>query len=640
MSEQELADQDVLTHLTHAFTLFMEGDPVGARLAAQLATDAIPVSGPAQAALGHRLLSIDDAHGAETALRKARDLGTCDVETLVRLARSIAAQDRHQEAIRQYETVLRLDPANTEALIYLSEAAVADGRTREALSLLRRATQLSRDNAPLWLMLAGVAQVAGDSALSERARRAAYTLDPGNPMACLAMAEAALAHGRHRTGQQVLVRASRLDPTDPALLSRCLRVAHLVPGQTQERLARLHRSWHARYGSPVPPRPAVRTRGREPLVIGLVLPDPPDPLLDWRLRPLLRHRDPDRLKIVVMGGTGTATRAWEDLRGLADTWVDCAGLATGAMSHRIRTHRVDILVDLGGHGGAVPMTLYARHRPAPIQVSWTRYPGTTGLQAFDALLTDKQHVPDEDEVHYTETVVRLESGALACEPPSALPPPGPAPRTTTRVITLGSLAPPLLVGEPCLDLWAAVLRALPGSHLAMIDPAWRTPAARNGLRDAMRSRGLDPERLRDGTPEDPSAPWTALPALDAVLDTVPMSHDTGALVALSVGVPMVTLPGKSPGSRFAAAHMLRAGQQQGIAESEKDFVIRAQRALKQPRTPVRWDATAWVEGFTQALEHLAEDAAPRDASSAPEATGAGAFTWDEEDTVVGDTIAT
>ncbi len=628
MSEQDLADQDVLTHLTHAFTLFMDGDPVGARLAAQFAMEAVPISGPAQAALGDRLLSINDALGAEAALRTACDLGTRDANTLARLARSIAEQGRHDEATTHYQGVLCLDPAHSEALIHLGRSALRAGRSRQALAMLRRAALLSRDNASLWLLLAGVAHTAGDAALSERARRVAYVLDPGNPAACLAMAETALAQGRQRTGRNALIRASRLDPTDPGLLSHCLRAGHLVAGQTPDRLARLHRGWHNRFGTPVPPRPPVRARAEEPPRLGLVVPEPPDPLLNWRLRPLLRHRDAARLSVIVFAGPSASGQPWEDLKPLADAWVDYSGLSVGALAHRIRTHRIDILADLSGHGCALPLTLYARHRPAPVQVAWSRYPGTTGLRVFDALLTDRGHCPPDHESFHSEPVVCLDAGALACEPPCPMPAPGPAPRTVTRVLTLGSLAPPSLVGEACLDLWASVLRAIPGAHLAMLDPAWRAPSARNGLREAMRSRGLDPTRLRDGAPADPTQPWDALPALDAVLDSVPVSHDSGAIMALAVGIPLVTLPGSTPGSRFAAAHLNLTGRARGIAEDASDFVIRVQRAAAQPRQPVRWDGAAWTDEFSRTLDRLFRAAATPAKTVAGDAAP---FSWTDAD---------
>jgi predicted O-linked N-acetylglucosamine transferase (SPINDLY family) len=91
----------------------------------------------------------------------------------------------------------------------------------------------------------------------------------------------------------------------------------------------------------------------------------------------------------------------------------------------VREDGVDVLVDL---------TLQTSHRlfviaqkPAPVQVSFAAYPGTTGLATIDYRLTDPYlDPPGETDADYTERSLRLRS-FWCYEPPEETPPVGPLP---------------------------------------------------------------------------------------------------------------------------------------------------------------------------------------------------------------------
>jgi predicted O-linked N-acetylglucosamine transferase (SPINDLY family) len=72
---------------------------------------------------------------------------------------------------------------------------------------------------------------------------------------------------------------------------------------------------------------------------------------------------------------------------MAAVWRDVHGLADAQLAQVIRDDGIDVLVDLTMHMASGRPLLFAR-RPAPVQVQWLAYPGTTGSRAIHYRLTD------------------------------------------------------------------------------------------------------------------------------------------------------------------------------------------------------------------------------------------------------------
>ena len=101
------------------------------------------------------------------------------------------------------------------------------------------------------------------------------------------------------------------------------------------------------------------------------------------------------------------------------------------LAERIRADQIDMLFDLAGHTAGNRLLLFAR-KPAPIQITWAGYVGTTGLEAMDYILADRWEVPVAAARHYQERVLRMPDGYVCYEPPAyaaaRAAPPGIEPR--------------------------------------------------------------------------------------------------------------------------------------------------------------------------------------------------------------------
>jgi protein O-GlcNAc transferase len=70
-----------------------------------------------------------------------------------------------------------------------------------------------------------------------------------------------------------------------------------------------------------------------------------------------------------------------------DHWRSTVALNDAQVAGLVREDQIDILVDLKLHTDNNRLLVFA-HKPAPVQVTWLGYPGTTGMDTIDYRLTD------------------------------------------------------------------------------------------------------------------------------------------------------------------------------------------------------------------------------------------------------------
>ena len=123
--------------------------------------------------------------------------------------------------------------------------------------------------------------------------------------------------------------------------------------------------------------------------------------------PLFEHHDRERFEIVCYANVARPDELTQRIRNSVDHWRDTVGLGDDEVARQVRADRIDILVDLTMHMSNGRPLLMAR-KPAPVQVAYLAYPGTTGLSSIDYRLTDPYlDPPGETDAEYVEQSVRL-----------------------------------------------------------------------------------------------------------------------------------------------------------------------------------------------------------------------------------------
>jgi predicted O-linked N-acetylglucosamine transferase (SPINDLY family) len=254
------------------------------------------------------------------------------------------------------------------------------------------------------------------------------------------------------------------------------------------------------------------------------------------------------------------------LQGSADGWRSLVGLSDQAAAVLIAADAIDILVDLAGHTGDNRLPVFAR-KPAPIQVSWLGFWGTTGLSRMDYILSDAVMIGPGEEGLYREQVVRLAGTRLCYAPPDYAPPPPPPPALRQRTITFGSFNNLAKVGPDVVRHWSDILQAVPGSRLLLKWKSLADAGMRRRLTEAFAAAGVDADRLELRGASAHPVMLAEYGDVDIALDPFPFSGGLTSCEALWMGVPVVTVPGAAAASRQTAGILKALGLTSWVAAS-------------------------------------------------------------------------
>jgi len=258
------------------------------------------------------------------------------------------------------------------------------------------------------------------------------------------------------------------------------------------------------------------------------------------------------------------------LRGYAPHWHEIAGQDDADVARRIHALGIDILVDLSGHTTGHRLGVFAR-RPAPVQATWLGYLNTTGLAAMDYRICDAATDPaGETERLHTERLIRLPHAQWCSQPFIDVPDAVQSPRADSGNVLFGSFNQRVKITDATLDLWSAVLRALPSARIAIMDT--REGWSRRALLARLAARGVDAARV-DLLEREPLRNYFArLATVDIALDTFPYNGATTTLDTLWMGTPLVALRGDRPIARGGYSLVSQLGLDDLVARSTEAYV--------------------------------------------------------------------
>lgn len=551
---------------------------------------------------GRTLRNAGDLAAAAASLERAFALDPRDPNVVIDLGGTLVDMHETARALAILERGRQLRPEDPGLAVLEGRLLLRTGRRAEAEALLTRVLAGHPGERGAVLMLSRL-HGDGDRAAANAVLRAGLAVRPDSVEFTGALIEG-LSRSRHGDEaahiQEAYDLSCRLLEADPdasrqhakalrTVFMRCLdldrldatgTLADLAPRWIAEgyvsalhyelgrvhgmddrlRIVEWHREWarrEARRITPVdrPATPALHTGRR--IRVGFMSSDLRDHPVSYFALPLLEGWDRDRFEVfcysffereadTVQARIERAVQfRWWPRRPDAEV---AAGIAADGL---------DILFELGGSTAMNKLDVMA-YRPARIGASWLGYPHSAGFEAIDLILTDPYIHPADPRLlierpfEMPETWVSLgDLGFYDVPIEEGLP------EERRGALTFGTMNNPYKFTRACLDAWAAVLRAVPGSRFLFVRPEARVPAFIANAQAAFAARDVDPDRLEFRGIRGRHLPHYN--AIDIALDSLPHVGGTTTCETLWMGVPVVSLVGPGFPERLSYSNLTNAG---------------------------------------------------------------------------------
>jgi|HubBroStandDraft_1064217.scaffolds.fasta_scaffold00033_30 protein O-GlcNAc transferase len=564
--------------------------------------------------LGRLLMERGGTEEAVACFEAVLAVETHSVEVLNDLGLALQKLERLDQALRHYRAAVALAPDQAVLHHNLGNALYRQGDLAAAEPSLRRALDLDPTLGEAALALGNVLKAKGQPHAAIELYLRAEAAAPEDPLAPYNLGCVLQGLKRHEEAAASFGRALALDPDhrqafDGRVTTRLLGcdwsgydadlaairariaagyapiapfMALALPLTPAEQLACTRDFVAATWGAAEPPLFRKRPTGRDRLHIAYVSGDFHRHATAYLMAELFERHDRAAFEVTGLSfgpddGSAIRTRL---ARGF-DRFLDLRGSTDAEIARRIADLGVDIAIDLKGHTKDNRFGIFAR-RPAPLQVSYLGYPGTTGASFIDYVIADPIVLPLDQQPFWSERIIHLPGCYQANDARRRIAPTIPS-RVECGLPERGfvyccfnncyKIAPPIF------QIWMRLLQQTPGSMLWLYRDSFE---AERRLRASAAALGVDPQRLVFAGPVALEDHLARHARADLFLDTLPYNAHTTASDALWAGLPLVTCRGDSFAGRVAASLLAALGLNELVTESLDEYAALAYRLACSP----------------------------------------------------------
>lgn len=253
-----------------------------------------------------------------------------------------------------------------------------------------------------------------------------------------------------------------------------------------------------------------------------------------------------------------------------DKFIDINSLNNLKAAQKIYQDKVDILVDLKGYTKGNRLEICA-FRPAPVQVCYLGFPGTTGADFFDYIISDRIISPPEQAPFFSEKFIYLPdcyqvnnfhqkiSSKNYLREEFGLPKHG---------FIFACFNQSYKIEKKIFISWMKILEKTPESVLWLLS---KHPVMEVNLRREAKQRDIAPKRLIFTKKLPKEQHLARLKLADLMLDTATVNGHTTTSDALWAGIPVITLLGSHFASRVSASLIKAVGLPELITNNLKEY---------------------------------------------------------------------
>jgi predicted O-linked N-acetylglucosamine transferase (SPINDLY family) len=539
----------------------------------QRAVQLQPNSADAHANLGTTLCHLNEFEEAITSLRDAVRLRPDFAAAFYNLGNALRAQRHFDEALASVREAVRLQPGWPEAILSLANLLADRRRFDDAIPHYEAALRLKPDYAEAHGNLGHVhkEQVRLEDAIA--ACRTALRIKPDYAEARRSLANTLASQGQRDEAIAIFREALRLKSGSAADHSNLISYLNYHPDYDAASIHEEAHRWDQQHAESL--RKLIQAHANRPdhgrrLRLGYVFPNFCSQAETFFTVPLLSAHNHQDFEVVCYADV---LRPDEYTRRLqSHVWCGTLTLTDEQLADLARRDQIDILVDLTPHMTDKRLLAFARE-PAPVQTCWLAYQGTTGLSTMDCRLTDRYcDPPGLFDRFYSEESIRLPDAFGCCRPLCSEPAVKPLPALEKGFVTFGSLNNFWKINASTLKLWARVLGVVEHARLLLVASEG---SHRQGVLKLFAQEGVAPERVTFVAGRPRPQYLELCHQIDIGLDTVPYNAQTTTPDALWMGVPVLTLVGRTAVGRAALSLLQNLGLPEWVAETLEQFVALA-----------------------------------------------------------------
>jgi protein O-GlcNAc transferase len=501
------------------------------------------------------------------------------------LGLSLAAQKLPDRARAAFEQALLVYPTEPVVLINFAQLLLGKLENERAYALCKLATEVAPGLPSAWILLMSACYMTGRHQEAVAAGQSGLAMPVGLEHRMLLLNNLSINLrdlGRMDEALAASREASRLSPTWVAPYMNQMLFLLSVPEASAMDIKAVADQYAAVAEAPHRAQwPRFENRDSRPqrrLRVGFLSPDLNNHAVMYFVEGLLPQLDRRQFEVLALYLQDAEHLVTQRVRHHVDEFHAVHGLDDVTLFKKLAGLNIDILIDLAGHTAANGLGALAR-RPAPVQVTWLGFPGTTGLTAIDWRITDGVADQTGAEAEYSEKLWRLPDVFCVYRPMSRFPlyryQPAykvrPTPALDNGYITFGSCNNLSKLTDGVLSTWAKVLAAVPNSRLLVEGKGLEDSAACDDFTARFTKLGVAADRL-ELIARNPDNQYLTYHKIDIALDPFPLTGGTTTTDLLWMGVPLVTMTGTGFRSRIGMTVLHALGHPEWIAQEEEAYV--------------------------------------------------------------------
>ncbi len=487
-------------------------------------------------------------------------------------------QGRDQEAVQSFENAIDIRPDYVDTYSNIVNPLNRLGELERALKYSKRALEIDPSRPVSHNNHGNLLRVAGFSGDAFRSYTKAIELAPnfvdaysnrGNVLGDLGSSEAAIRDYR---------KALKLDPNHVVCWSNFL---YLINHSSEKKRVLENRDLATKFGeicrnrvTQSLPSPLIKTSAS--LRVGFVSGDFRSHPVGFFLEDFLFELQARDLELIAYPTVAISDELTKKIKPLFSKWRPICGTTDEAAAKMIKEDNIHILFDLSGHTNFNRLPLFA-WKAAPIQVTWLGYFATTGISEMDYLLGDPYVTPATEEHHFTETIIRMPESYLCFTPPNFKLEVNSLPAASAGFITFGCFNSLIKLNDQVIDVWAKILKKLPGSKLFLKTKVLVSNSECRSIIERFSVHGIEEDRLILEGWSPRLQLLESYHRVDIALDPFPYPGGTTSAESLWMGVPVLTMGGYHFLSHVGESIVTNAGLPDWVAMNKDHYVDKAIR---------------------------------------------------------------